>query len=280
MTPPARPVFVGLVHNNQATRNDYVVPRLQAMCRTIGGQFACVGWQAPRQPHSLRLALQRDLIYLALEIRWARYRRLSALAPLRVLKSYLFGRLARYVARDHRLTAWRSMSFIETAVTAKHILAWQLFLETDAHHLLCCEDDLIFRDDSVTRLTGLLDSLAGRDADLLYCDLAGGLEIEVLDVGRLVETRTGDRTVYRPPTTNTACAYLLSRGLAAEFMRQITLRPKLRLVGIDWMMNAMFMDLVGRDVDASAIHFSPTLFGHGTFSNDYISWQHDAEFAS
>lgn len=40
-------------------------------------------------------------------------------------------------------------------------------------------------------------------------------------------------------------------------------------------MNAMFMDIVRRGGDCRALHFEPTLFGHGTFTNDYVSWQRE-----
>jgi hypothetical protein len=268
---------VTLIHNNQASRNGYAVPLLEALSQELGANFTKVGWQPPPQIHSYRLSLRREIHYLILELRWAKYRRLGRIADLRVAWSFLAHRFPKFIGMSKSLAQWRRRSFIETSVTAKHILAWQTFLESDSQFLLCCEDDVIFRPDSVARVRALFETgLPERGDILFYADLAGGLDAAQLQIHELVDSTPGDRIVYKQPTTNTACCYLLSRGLAENFMNQISLKPSLRLVGIDWMMNAMFMSQRAEGINCKCIHFSPTLFGHGTFTGEYVSWQREA----
>jgi hypothetical protein len=267
---------VTLIHNNQVSRNSYVVPLLDALSRDLGAHFTKIGWQPPRQVHSYRLSLMREISYFFLELRWARYRRLGRIAELRVVWSFLVHRFPKFMGMRKSLAAWRRRSFIETSVTAKHILAWQSFLESESQFLICCEDDIIFRPDSGARLRELIETgLPDRGDALFYADLAGGLDAPTLLIHRLVDTTSGDRILYQQPTTNTACCYLLSRSLAENFMNQISLKPSLRLVGIDWMMNAMFMRQRAQRIDCQCVHFSPTLFGHGTFTGEYVSWQRE-----
>jgi len=268
------PCTVTLIHNNQPSRNGYVIPLLEALSHELGANFTKIGWQPPLQVHSYGLSLYREISYLFLELRWARYRRLSRIAELRVVWSFFLHRFPKFLSIGTSLREWRRRSFIETAVTSKHILAWQTFLESDSQFLICCEDDLVFRADSSARLRELFESdLPSRGDTLFYADLAGGLETRQLLIHRLIEAKTGDRIIYKQPTTNTACCYLLSRALAENFMNQISLKPSLRLVGIDWMMNAMFMRQRAERLTCRCIHFSPTLFGHGTFTGEYVSWQ-------
>jgi hypothetical protein len=275
--PGPRHCTLTLIHNNQASRNGYVVPLLEALSRELDANFTKVGWQPPHQIHSYRLSLLREVSYFFLELSWVRYRRLSRIADLRVVWSFLVHRFPKFLGMRKSLAQWQRRSFIETSVTAKHILAWQTFLESNSQVLICCEDDLIFRADSGARLRELFEAgLPDSGATLFYADLAGGLDTRQLLIHRLIDATTGDRIIYKQPTTNTACCYLLSRALAENFMNQISLKPSLRLVGIDWMMNAMFMRQRAEGIHCQCIHFFPTLFGHGTFTGEYVSWQREA----
>jgi len=106
---------------------------------------------------------------------------------------------------------------------------------------------------------------------LHYIDLAGGLPLASLEVDRLVAGRAGDRIFYTHATTNTSCCYLLSRPLVARFMAEIALAPSLRLVNIDWMINAILMRLRAAAIACDALHFDPPIFGHGSLTGDYAS---------
>jgi hypothetical protein len=229
-----------------------------------------ISWQPPLKSHSLAMRLWRDWRYYRLQLGWSRYRRFGLRQAIGITRAFVATTIAGHLAKAHR-DKMRRISQIETLVTAKHIAAWQGFLETDATHLLCCEDDLVIKADSAERLKSLL---AGPDlgVGLRYIDLAGGLPLDKLGIDRLEASRDGDKTFYVRAVTNTACCYLLSRPLAEQFMAQIILKPELRLVGIDWMMNAMLMTLAANRVHCDALHFQPPIFNHGTFTGDYVSW--------
>jgi GR25 family glycosyltransferase involved in LPS biosynthesis len=174
------------------------------------------------------------------------------------------------------LAGWKRNSFIETVVTDKHIRAWSAFLESDADFMICFEDDAVFKDDSTQRLNELLDDLARRLPDILiYVDLAGGCERDMLKIDTLETGRDASFRFYRKPVTNTACSYLMSRPLVTIFIEMIVRRPWLRLIGIDWMMNKLFILAANDGIECSCMHASPTIFKHGSFTGEYKTWNLD-----
>ena len=139
---------------------------------------------------------------------------------------------------------------------------------------MCFEDDTVFKDDSVQRVNDLLDKLSGIDSDSpIYVDLAGGCKVEELKIGSLEIGKDDCFRFYSKPVTNTACAYLMNRLLVAFFYDIITKKPWLRLVGIDWMMNKLFIHMANDGVKCVCMHADPTIFKHGTATGEYVSWQ-------
>jgi hypothetical protein len=264
-----RNLHTALIHNHQTDRNAYLVPALNQLCATFACSLTMIGWQPPLRSHTLAMRLWRDWRYYRLQLAWSDYRRFGLRQSIGITRAFVMKTLLGLLNATHRARMCR-ISHIETLVTAKHIAAWQAFLETDATHLLCCEDDLVIKPDSIDRLRNLLVG-ADLDPGLRYIDLAGGLPVEMLGIDRLVANRDGDKIFYACATTNTACCYLLSRPLAERFMAQLVSDPKLRLVGIDWMMNSMLMTLAAERVQCDALHFDPPIFGHGTFTGVYMS---------
>lgn len=267
---PSKRLAVALIHNHQPDRNNRLIPALQRLCADLNAPLLLFGWQPPLRAHTLVMRLWRDWRYYRLQLAWSDYRRFGLRQSIGITRAFVMKTLLGLLNATHRARMCR-ISHIETLVTAKHIAAWQAFLETDATHLLCCEDDLVIKPDSIDRLRNLLVG-ADLDPGLRYIDLAGGLPVEMLGIDRLVANRDGDKTFYARAITNTACSYLLSRQLAEEFMTQLIRSPELRLVGIDWLMNAMLMTLSTEQTTCDALHFDPPIFGHGTFTGDYVSW--------
>lgn len=267
---PRPQLQVALIHNHTPDRNDRLVPALEQLSGALDASLTLVGWQPPLQSHSFGMRLWRDWRYYRLQCSWSRYRRFGLRQTIGITRAFISKTLAGHFSQAHRARMCR-ISQIETLVTAKHIAAWQAFLETDATYLLCCEDDLVVQSDSVDRLRTLLAS-DDLGAGLRYIDLAGGLPIAMLGVDRLLARRDGARVFYARAVTNTACCYLLSRPLAERFMAKLIRNPELRLVGIDWMMNAILMTLNDNQVGCDALHFDPPIFGHGSFTGDHVSW--------
>jgi hypothetical protein len=271
--PPGAPLVV-LVHNHQPDRNAYAIPRLETLCESLGATYDSVSWQPPIRPVSRAAALARDIASTRLEVAWSRYRGASLGTIRRVLTNNVRARLPKYFSGKGALDTWRRRLFIEAAVTAKHLSAWHLLLESNSPYLICCEDDVVFEPDSIERLRAVLvTDLPAIANPRFYLDLAGGMSASELQIEDLVQSRGADRIHYRYPVTNSACSYLISRPLAADFLAQTGADPTLRLLGIDWMMNAMFMAQRQLGLTCECIHFSPPVFRHGTFTGEYASWQ-------
>ncbi|MCJ7546066.1 MAG: hypothetical protein MUP30_04490, partial [Deltaproteobacteria bacterium] len=173
--------------------------------------------------------------------------------------------IKKYIFERNLGALWNRHSFIETIVTDKHIRAWNTFIETGCDYLVCFEDDAIFMDDSIRRMCNLFDTLSKKGIkNLVYVDLAGGCELADLRISFL-ETHRGDGfRYYLKPVTNTACAYLLSKPLVSVFLAHLVKRPRLRLIGIDWMMNKLFMLTIKDTVECLCMHADPTIFKHGS----------------
>jgi hypothetical protein len=268
-----RSITLALVHNNNAVRNAHIQPSLNELRARLAQAHAVssieVSAQAAIEPHGVPMALLRDAIYQLLDRGWRRYRRLPVqLLPLHVAR-FAWGSVRKY-ARGAR--TWRRNSAVETVVTDKHLRAWSAFLDTGGDYLICFEDDAVFKGDSIDRLVALLAEPNLVDGPL-YADLAGGCTREALQIHNLEVSWDGSFRHYSKPVTNTACAYLLSRPLAARFCEIVARRPWLRLIGIDWLMNTCLMHMAADGVRCACFHADPTIFKHGTTTGEYVSWQ-------
>ena len=146
------------------------------------------------------------------------------------------------------------------------------FLDSGADFIICFEDDVVFKDDSVERIWDLLGLLAKKNLDArIYVDLAGGCKLDELRIDNLESSQDASFKFYRKPVTNTACAYLMSRQLAVAFHSILTRRPWLRLLGADWMMNSLFIAMENNGMESVCMHAAPTIFKHGSATGEYVS---------
>jgi len=167
----------------------------------------------------------------------------------------------------------KNNAFIETVLTDKHIRAWMQFMDSGADYLIIFEDDVIFKKDSIGRISSLLNMLTQKHLhQSCYIDLAGGLTSDVLNIDALETVYRDNFRHYRKPVTNTTCSYLISRELVAQFIAIITKKPWLRLIPIDWLINNFFVILEKKNFEVYCIHADPTIFEHGSFSGHYVSW--------
>ncbi|AWW47462.1 hypothetical protein DPM17_01650 [Polynucleobacter paneuropaeus] len=270
-------IAIALIHNNNNLRNDYLRPKIDTLLSNLEEEFSCarmeVSFQTEVVPHSIPMAFIRDCLYKSLDRRWRKYRLLKQrLLPFdwmiffrKVLLKYVF-------SLRNKAKKWAKNSYIEMIVTAKHIRAWEQFLEMNVDYLIVFEDDVIFQESSALRLSNLLSTL-GQKNKLCYVDLGGGAELSDLMVDRLLIYQEAEYRHYKMPVTNTACAYLIGRELAEVFSKTLVSRPWLRLIGIDWMINNIFILNKELMQDCLCMHADPTIFKHGTTTGDYISWQ-------
>lgn len=159
-------------------------------------------------------------------------------------------------------------------VTDKHIRAWEAFLDMGGDFLICFEDDAVFRGDSIQRVRDLLDLLSRNNQGRpTYIDLAGGCQLQELRIDKLELQRDASFRYYSKPVTNTACSYLMNRPLVADFHNALIIKPWLRLIGVDWMMNNLLVLLDKSGMQCDCMHSEPSIFKHGTFTGEYVSWQ-------
>ena len=301
-------ICFALIHNNNIQRNEYIKPRLVQLSGALSSKYDVTQIEISAQPkivlHSVWLAVLRSLMYAKLCREWSKYREIPSPSMLRSLcsvtwiniKKHLFQNKSKsplqgakhedfqhpkgdtqsggeYTSSDFRVI-WRKNSFIETIVTDKHIRAWSAFIETDCEYLICFEDDAVFKDDSMERLCKLFDMFIIRGLNqCLYVDLAGGCKFNNLKISQLQINKIDGFVHYKKPVTNTACVYLLSRPVVAKFLDQLIGQPCLRLIGVDWLMNKLFMLMSKKKFECFCIHAEPSIFKHGSTTGEYLTWQ-------
>lgn len=268
-------VCLALIHNNNTQRNASIKPCLEELRIKLSHRFfvrtLTISMQPEIRSHGKSIALLRDAISQALDREWCRYRLFRPQhLPLQALH-FLVNSFKKLRSDSN----WMRNSFVETVVTDKHIRAWASFLETDGDFLICFEDDAIFNDNSLQKVNELLYTLSKKclDSCSVYVDMAGGCTLEELKIDALQIDKDDSYRFYNKPVTNTACTYLMSRSLVTAFYEIITRRPWLRLIGVDWMINKLFILLAKDGVPCFCMHADPSIFKHGTKTGEYVSWQ-------
>ena len=61
--------------------------------------------------------------------------------------------------------------------------------------------------------------------------------------------------------------------MADLFKTTMMLRPSLRHVSIDWLLNALFIELEKQGKYALCFHADPTVFNHGSTTGEFQAWQ-------
>jgi hypothetical protein len=272
-------VLIALIHNNDVQRNAYIRPQLEKMAVALGGACRAETMEFSFQPriksHSIGMAFMRDAMYRRLHREWHHYRLLKPVPLVRDIAGFLKGSFIKWIVeRDSTGASWQRNSAIEVTVTEKHIRAWGRFLDSGADFLICFEDDAVFREDSVPRIESLLRLVGQGNLDArIYVDLAGGCKLEQLRIDNLESSHDAGFKFYSKPVTNTACAYFMSRELVIAFHSVLTRKPWLRLIGIDWMMNSLFIKIEHDGIECVCMHATPTIIKHGTTTGEYVSWQ-------
>lgn len=276
-----RSVCLALVHNKNPLRNSYVIPNINMLFGGVGShaytysEMIDISYQGVANNHGSLMAIFREIVYINLSREWCRYRLIKPPGFFRDAVSFLRKLLFKYIANyQGARELWKKNSAIEVIVTEKHIRAWGRFLDAGADYLICFEDDAVFKNDSCEKIAKLLDSLSGINMDVpVYVDLAGGCGLDELKIYNLESGKDATFRLYKKPVTNTACVYLMSRPLVALFHALLLKKPWLRLIGIDWMMNNLFIIIDKNEIECFCMHADPPIFKHGTTTGEYVSWQ-------
>ncbi|HON82097.1 MAG TPA: hypothetical protein PLN56_07340 [Methanoregulaceae archaeon] len=270
---------IALIHNNDFQRNNYVLPKIFEIKDSFSKKFDVkiifISNQPEIRPHTSSQAIYRKLQYLKLDREWCKYRNLRPKSLAISLPLLMWDVFNSYTFRRQSGLLWNKKSYIETVVTDKHIRSWNAFSETNCEYLICFEDDIVFKDNSIQKLENILEFVKNQKDRLIYIDLAGGCNLEDLKISNL-EIRHDDYfRYYTKPVTNTACAYLINKPLINIFLDNILRKPHLRLIGIDWMINKLFININPDRNTFFCVHSDPSIFLHGTKSGEYKSWNSD-----
>jgi hypothetical protein len=267
-------ICLALIHNHNKERYEYISQELHGLKdwltdRQVEVELLEVAYQPPITPHSRSVAFLRDAIQQLIVYKWATY---LCLRPSLLSSIDEFLRLVSRNGRYAAGGAWRRSTAIEMILTDKHLRAWAAFLDMDSDYLICFEDDAVFTNDSKQQLGDLLEHLSHRKSDRnIYVNLAGGCSLDSLRVDKLQSGQDGSFRHYRKPVTNTACVYLMSVSLVAHFHKALIYSPWFRLIGADWMLNALFMQLELEGEDCACMHAEPPFFKHGSTTGEYLS---------
>lgn len=267
-------VCLAVIHNNYAPRNRYLFPNLTTLKVYLDKKFrveeVAISEQPKIVPHNTAFAFFRRLMLEKLHRDWSRYRKIAPPNSLISIYSFIRCYANQYLYNNTLVLIWNRKSFIETILTDKHIRAWNAFIETGCEYLVCFEDDAIFEDKSKQKLSALIDILVEKYPNQhVYVDLAGGCDFNPSSIDQLRLFEKNGFVHYSKGLTNTSCVYLLSRSLVLEFLNEIVRRPDLRLIGVDWMMNKLFMRLSDSDFNCTCMHAKPPIFKHGSLTGFY-----------
>jgi hypothetical protein len=177
------------------------------------------------------------------------------------------------VVASYRKREWRIRE-IECAVSRKHQLAWGHFQQSDAKLLLVLESDAAWIDGVSEKIPELLQLLETDSP--AYLNLAGGLRFDELGVQLLMEAPDGADyekiKTFAKPVTNTSCAYAVNRSLANAFMSHTRDFPAHKTLGIDWLINGVFLELTRRGQVVTCTHSWPPILLHGSMAGISESW--------
>lgn len=208
-----------------------------------------------------------------LESRWRRY--LTSRSSWRDLAATVNERLYRlqlHLSGGFRSLQWRTRQ-IEKLVTAKHIRAWEEFVQSPHTTLVVIESDATLAPDSLGGVANALER-ATRD-EPTYVNLAGGFtQNELLIEGLAAEGRDG-MTIFSLPVTNTSCAYAINRSLVLNILSFLDESPGSRVLGIDWLFNAFFINETSRGNRILCLHSQPPALQHGSITGVTQSWHPD-----
>jgi hypothetical protein len=270
-------ILTSLIHNNQIERVSYarsaitdLVSKVCSNGENIEMKLIEISYQPKVTPCSVLVSLYRDAMQRSLGQGWNKYTKANN-GAIWSLGTFLKATIIRYVLNKPVRRAWQWRSTVEIFLASKHIRAWEVFLESDADYLLVFEDDIVFKSDSVMRFCDKVIPAVKLLERAIYVDLAGGCTKEDLRINALEIKRNGDTVYYAKPVTNTTCSYLIDKNMARYFVSKLVEQPSLRLIGVDWLTNKLFILMGDGAENCSCIHFNPTIFDHGSVTGSYLS---------
>lgn len=130
-------------------------------------------------------------------------------------------------------------------VTIKHFEIYQKILKSDLNYCLILEDDAVFVDDFINKLSSLLDELKNSYFDI--CFISSGCHLKS-------ENIIPSKKIYESNSSRTASGYIINREKLDLLIRTLPFYAP-----IDWHLN-----FVKNDLDLKYYWAEPHLVEHGT----------------
>lgn len=157
----------------------------------------------------------------------------------------------------------------ELDVTAKHISAWQMFIKSNASHLIVLESDAII--ENLQQFKLFIEKTRYFPADN-YVSLTAPYSLEELGIPKSLERRHSDFIEVEFQFTNTAAGYVLSQNLAEKMLKICKRQNPRKQITIDWLMNECFLKLNQcSNSNGKTIFPNPELVINGSLKGKYES---------
>lgn len=267
-------LLIVLIHNNEDENPSREVA--ENLMREIAGiDLVQISEQADFSQNVLLRQLFRHLLMqVRIEDLWRTYRgKQSFISRLKAGINFFYRIFLLLVRPNIRRREWRIRE-IEIILSQKHLTSWQKFQQSDANQLLVLENDAAWIKGESEEIPRLLEILAGNSPS--YLNLAGGLNLAELGIELLTETLKEpplDNTkTFLKPITNTSCAYAINRPLVNAFLSHIENFPEQKLLGIDWLINGVFLKMSENRIGVTCVHSQPPILLHGSMTGISNSW--------
>jgi hypothetical protein len=145
----------------------------------------------------------------------------------------LFGALSGPRSRNSK------RAFAELALTEKHIRCLTGFLESESDYLMVLEDDVSCAADSNLDYQALLSTLEHLKDKACFLSLSKAFTLKELGLQNRVREYNEYFIDVPKSMTNTAAAYIVTKGFAEKAMRIILLENSLRRLPADWMLTSI-----------------------------------------
>ena len=262
-----------LVHNNNFERNRIIEIGINDLLFATEAKYIEISEQPEIKPLTAFRSFYRELVNLFLEYHWAKFHgndyHFFGYKNFKKVKQ-IFRRASR-----QNQTHTRRLQAVEGIVTKKHLSAWQAAQEFEGFTLIF-EDDALFGKNSTDRFLDILNCVSGEfipSSDNIYFDLAGGLDLNNVIRSSWGASKFSDYVEFSKPTSNTACAYLISQKMAQNFCNTIYIRKNILLLPVDWVMNSVFMRLFKSGEYVTCRHLYPSIFDHGSQKGQFVPWR-------
>jgi GR25 family glycosyltransferase involved in LPS biosynthesis len=268
--------LIAVIHSDEAERNAYLMPLAAELAENLGGYMEPIGTGLRKRPNALELvnkSFAEKQMYQNLQRKRAHK---SSLTTTKQLLRSVY-QTAKSLRHDLKPEKFKYYTIVYNLIS-KHYAAWEKLLsEPDDRVLIVFENDVRLKSASASDLSTLLAALTPHvKHDFIYCDLAGGVNPQVVLRGNLLHPMAWIDQIDLPPTsesasrhlakvakfvTNTTCGYLINKKLA-EFA--VDAFSKTGLVDADYFLNQILFEIDSSTDAITCYHAFPPMFEHGS----------------